>query len=163
MLLESEGDALVWREDFSGSQLIIVANGSFLLNLQLVNHEHRKLAASLVREIGPEQHVVFLESEGDPTVSDKDPEARMPTSTQFLEVAPFDGILLHLALVGISFCFCRWPIFGRPRQEPGVALSDFGEHVSSLDGGVARTSYVSKSDGVRALYVEVRRLLDAAS
>jgi hypothetical protein len=140
VLLESEGDALVWSEKYLSrsrnpdehSQLIVVANGSFLLNLQLVNHEHRKLAAALVREIGPKQHVVFLEAGGSPEVSDKDPQVRFPTAAQMLGIAPFNRILLHLALVGIIFCFSRWPIFGRPREEPPAPLSDFGEHVSSL-------------------------------
>ncbi len=132
VLLESQGDALAWREEFLGSQLIVVANGSFLLNLQLINHEHRKLAAALVREIGPKQHVVFLEADGDPDVSDEDPELTPPSATKLLAIAPFSHILLHLAIVGIIFCFARWPIFGRPREEPPAPLSDFGEHVSSL-------------------------------
>jgi hypothetical protein len=140
VLLESEGDALVWSEKFwnigwgegQHSQLIVVANGSFLLNLQLVNHEHRKLAAALVREIGHKQHVVFLEAAGNPDISDKDPQPRLPTAAQMLGIAPFNRILLHLAVVGIIFCFSRWPIFGRPREEPPAPLSDFGEHVSSL-------------------------------
>ena len=58
VLLQSEGDAIVAREWFDvrggdgESQLIVVANGSFLLNLPLVNREHRKLAGKLIAEIG---------------------------------------------------------------------------------------------------------------
>ena len=140
VLLESEGEALAWSEKFLNpnwnpgehSQLIVVANGSFLLNFQLVNHEHRKLAAALVREIGPKQHVVFLESDGDPEISDEDPQVGPPSATKLLGIEPFNRILLHLALVGIMFCFARWPIFGRPREEPPAPVSDFGEHVASL-------------------------------
>jgi hypothetical protein len=110
----------------------VVANGSFLLNLQLVNHEHRKLAAALVREIGPQQSVVFLEAPGAPVVSEKDPEAEIPSSLKLLSIDPWDRILLQLAALGIIFCFARWPIFGRPREEPPAPLSDFGEHVASL-------------------------------
>lgn len=140
VLLESEGEPLVWSEKYANpnwgseqySHLIVVANGSFLLNLPLVNHEHRKLASALVREIGPQQHVVFLETDGDPEVSDEDPQVSPPSATKLLGIEPFNRILLHLALVGIIFCFARWPIFGRPREEPPAPLSDFGEHISSL-------------------------------
>jgi hypothetical protein len=38
MSLASEGDALITREAWDESQVIVVANGSFLLNL-LVNQE----------------------------------------------------------------------------------------------------------------------------
>ena len=63
-LLEGDGEPLVWawRPYEDGGRVILVANGSFLLNLPLVNHEHRKLAASLIAEAGEPGEVVFLES-----------------------------------------------------------------------------------------------------
>ena len=48
VLLRSGNDVLVSRREYDDSQLIVVANGSFLLNLPLVNHEHRKLAGKLI-------------------------------------------------------------------------------------------------------------------
>jgi hypothetical protein len=132
VLLESKGDALVTRIGFEQSQLLVVTNGSFLLNLPLVNHEHRKLAAALVRCVGPKKKVVFLESSSHPTISDEDPEFRMPTGLELLSVKPFNQILLHFAVLGIIFCFVRLPVFGQPRDESPPALSDFGQHVASL-------------------------------
>ena len=62
-LLESDEGLIVGRLDIGQSQLLVVANGSFLLNATLVNHEHRKLAGKLVDAIGPGgRDVVFLES-----------------------------------------------------------------------------------------------------
>jgi hypothetical protein len=132
VLLESKGDALVTRIGFEQSQLLVVTNGSFLLNLPLVNHEHRKLAAALVRCVGPKKKVVFLESSSHPTISDEDPEFRMPTGLELLSVKPFNQILLHFAVLGIIFCFVRLPVFGQPRDESPPVLSDFGQHVASL-------------------------------
>ena len=43
-------------EDWSDGQVIVVTNGSFVLNYPLVNHEHRKLAAKLVAECGDGQN-----------------------------------------------------------------------------------------------------------
>ena len=63
VLLGSGEDMLVGRQTVGNSQLYIVANGSFLLNAMLVNHEHRKLAGKLIDAIGtPGKNVVFLES-----------------------------------------------------------------------------------------------------
>jgi hypothetical protein len=139
VLLESEGDALVTRAELGQSQLIVVANGSFLLNLPLVNHEHRRLAAALVRQVGKDKKVVFLESSSHPLVSDEDPEFRMPTGLELFGVKPFNQILLHFAVLGIIFCFVRLPLFGQPREEPRPALSDFGQHVASLGELLALT------------------------
>ena len=50
VLLESQRDLLISREQKDGRQVIVVANGSFLLNLPLVNHEHRKLAGRLIAD-----------------------------------------------------------------------------------------------------------------
>ncbi len=62
-LLESDEGLIVGRRDIGRSQLLLVSNGSFLLNATLVNHEHRKLAGKLIDTIGPSgRDVVFLES-----------------------------------------------------------------------------------------------------
>ncbi|MGH7139676.1 MAG: hypothetical protein ACREHD_28385, partial [Pirellulales bacterium] len=78
LLVESEGDAIVSRQEMSGGgSLIVVVNGSFVLNMPLVNQENRKLAGLLVDEIGPaSQEVVFLESgpEGPRIWEDEPPE-----------------------------------------------------------------------------------------
>jgi len=126
VLLGSEGDVLVTREQWDASQLIVVVNGSFLLNLPLVNHEHRKLAGKLIQEVGPPRKtVVFLESDsGGPPIRGEDPP-EPPTWAEIL-------IFFHFVAVGIVFCFSRWPIFGLPRHLQRESTSDFGKHVEAL-------------------------------
>jgi hypothetical protein len=133
VLLESDEDVLVSSSSVGQGQLIVVANGSFLLNEPLVNHEHRKLAGKLIDEIGtPPQKVVFLESgAGGPPIRDKDPTLGSPTGLEIFNIWPTNWILLHLAAVGVIFCFVRWPIFGRPRRLKRVAESDFGRHIAA--------------------------------
>jgi hypothetical protein len=110
-----------------------VTNGSFLLNLQLVNHEHRKLAAHLIRELPPAARVVFLESgPGGPPIRESEPVARTPNGLEIFAIWPIGAVLLHLGAVGILFCFARLPIFGVPRDPPPGSLSDFGKHVSAF-------------------------------
>jgi hypothetical protein len=134
VLLRSGKDVLVSREEWDESQLVVVANGSFLLNAMLVNHEHRKLAGQLIEEVGPpEKTVVFLESwQGGPPIRDEDPFPGMPTGMEIFHIWPTNWILLHLAIVGILFCFARFPLFGRPRTPEPDSPSDFGKHIDAL-------------------------------
>jgi hypothetical protein len=132
--LESKGDVLVTRESWGDSRLIVIANGSFLLNLPLVNHEHRKLAGKLIDQVGPPgQTVVFLESDwGGPPIREEDPSAQIPTGMEIFRRFPSGWILWHFAAIGIIFCFSRWPIFGLPRRLERDTTSDFGKHVQAL-------------------------------
>ena len=134
VLVESEGDMLLSREPFDESQLLVVANGSFLLNLPLVNHEHRKLAGKLIDAIGPAgQKVVFLESfAGGPPIVADDPIGDMPTGAEIFSIWPTNWILLHLVIVGILFCFWRFPILGVPRSPEPRGLADFGRHIAAI-------------------------------
>ena len=151
ILLSSTGDTLVsrstWESDYySGSgiyagSLIVVVNGSFLLNYQLINHEHRKLAGKLIDAVGPpELNVVFLESSGGgPPIRDHDPETSLPSWLSFFTVWPINFVVLQLALLGVIFCFARWPIFGVPRELPPGGTTDFGKHITALGQLLAKT------------------------
>ncbi len=133
-LLRSGQDVLVSRQDRGEGQLIVVANGSFLLNAMLTNHENRKLAGRLIDEVGPpEKTVAFLESyAGGPPIRDDDMLPRVPTGMEIFQVWPTNWILLHLAIVGVIFCFVRYPIFGRPREPSVEGRSDFGKHIEAM-------------------------------
>lgn len=141
VLLHSKKDALVSRLSIDDSQVIVVTNGSFLLNLPLVNHEHRKLAGSLIDEIGPpKKTVVFLESgPGGPPIRSEDPDPNPPTGFEALNIWPTNWILLHLVIAGIVFCFARLPIFGRPRELEADGRSDFRKHLEAAGQWLART------------------------
>lgn len=134
-LLASDQDTLVTRITdpmLGDGQIIVVTNGSFLLNYPLVNHEHRKLAARLVSQVGPGE-VAFLESQEDgPEILDEEPESTIPSGLELIKIWPLNVILFHLTLLGIVFCIARWPIFGRPRDLPAESNADFGKHVTAL-------------------------------
>jgi hypothetical protein len=104
-----------------------------LLNLPLINKEHRKLAGRHIREVGPPaKQVVFLESTGSPQILDKDPEVKIPSIFDTLAVAPVNYVLFHLAVVAVLFCFSRWRVFGIPKDEEEPSPSDFGQHATAL-------------------------------
>jgi hypothetical protein len=121
-------------------ELLIVANGSFVLNEPLVNHEHRKLAARLIDHVGTPKSVAFLESgAGGPMLLETEPEQGIKNGMEIFGVAPFNWIFLHLAVLGAIFCVARFPIFGAPRPLDPAPLSDFGRHVWALGKLLERT------------------------
>jgi hypothetical protein len=140
VLLGSERDPLVTRRRVGRGRLYVVTNGSFLLNLPLVNHEHRKLAGKLIDAVGDDKRVVFAESgsRGLP-IRDKEPDNQQRSGLEIFGIAPFDLVFLHLSTLGLIFCFSRYVIFGRPRDAESVHPSDFGKHVTALGLLLART------------------------
>jgi hypothetical protein len=154
-LLSSDDDLLATSlssPDWGDSKVLVVTNGSFLLNLPLVNPEHRKLAARLISECQPARRVVFLESgPGGPPVLSAEPSAAYPTGLEMFTVWPLGIVLLHLAALGIALGFASFPIFGRPGQLPVASVSDFGQHVAAVgqlleranqpDAALARLKY----------------------
>lgn len=127
-------------DDWNKGQIIVVANGSFLLNYPLINHEHRKLAAKLIEQCGAKKKVVFIESgPAGPLILKKEPSGGFPTPLELLKVWPLNAILLHLTILGIVVCLARSLIFGRPRELAAESPSDFGKHVAALGKLLART------------------------
>lgn len=116
------------------SQVLVVTNGSFLLNLPLVNTEHRKLASRLLDEASvDDRQVVFLESGPDgPPVYHEEPEDSAPTGLELFTVWPIGMIMLHLLGLGVLACFVLFPNFGRARGLPQQSPSDFGQHISAV-------------------------------
>jgi hypothetical protein len=119
---------------WGGSQLLVVTNGSFLLNLPLVNHEHRKLAGRLIDECGPTGRVVIWESDTFRATS-----SEQENDWSVMTTWPLNFILLHLAVLGMLYLLWRFPIFGLPHQIRGPATSDFAKHVDALGKLMAAT------------------------
>jgi hypothetical protein len=144
-LVFSEQISANWSPKVSSStsQRITVANGSFLLNYPLVNKEHRKLAALVIQQIAsttPNGEMVFIESgPGGPTIRTAASLAKFSTGLEFFSMPPLGTFLSHLALLGILFCFVRWPIFGRPKTPPQQTGVDFGQHLGALGNLLERT------------------------
>ena len=140
---------------FYRSKIYAVVNGSFLLNVPLVNHEHRKLADTMIRQCSQTRVVCFLESDYDDSehvpVVTNDPAPPLPPSIlTILQSWPFGFILMHLIVVGIVYCFFRYPIFGKAKTTFVVtttiddktrkqSVANFGRHIQAL-GNLMRRS-----------------------
>lgn len=135
-------DQAYWmnRGQVADSRLVMIENGSFLLDGALVNHEHRKLAGKLVAHIGnPRRDVVFLESGHNPAIHEQDPSDGPPTGFALFGVWPIGAVLAQFAVLGIVFAIAKWPIFGVARQLEEESLTDFGRHVDALGRLVGAT------------------------
>jgi len=142
------------------SQILVVANGSFLLNLPLVNPRHRLLAGELIeqckRDYQEELQVAVLETGpyGAPVYLEE-PDL-LPSYLKLLTVWPLNVILLHALGLGILACFFFAPIFGRPIDRRIQTMvegrpifvsigsettgpSDFGRHIEALGELMSRT------------------------
>ncbi len=143
-LLTADDEPLVWEvanTRWNESKILVVTNGSFLVNLALVEHEHRKLAGKLIAECGkPPKRVVFLESgEGGPPVYDREPGEDYPTGFEAFVIWPIGPILMHFIVLGLVYLASRMSIFGRPDDLPREPASDFGHHIEALGKLLERT------------------------
>lgn len=142
ILLQSENDVLAFavrRSHWGRSRIIVLANGSFTLNMPLANPEHRKLAAKLIAECPSGGKVAFLESgPGDPAVR-KTEESSSQHALHIFTIWPINFIFIHLAALGIAVGVLLFPNFGRPKRLPDEERSDFGQHVAALGELLERT------------------------
>lgn len=144
------------RPGWRSSRLLVAQNGSWLLNLPLVQPEHRKLAGRIISECEPGGKAIFLESgPGGPPVA-RETIAMHPAWNAFT-VSPLNVILLHVTVLGILFCFAVFPIFGHRKRLPEPSRTDFGTHIDALgelyaqshDAAYARDRLVDYRDKVR--------------
>lgn len=136
-VLTAGWDTLVARQAVQSGTLWIVANGCFLLNLPLVHHEHRKLAADFVGQTSPKPaHWVIVRSS---RVYSKDPRADSPSIARMLGTPPVGWIAAQLVMVGLCYSVYQLPIFGRPAPRPSRGLLRFGRHLEAVGALLARS------------------------
>lgn len=148
-------DKYAWPD----GKVIIVLNGSTVLNLPLVEHQNREIAAKLIDECGDAiRRVTFLETGpgGMPPISTADPKAH--SGFDALKIWPINSILMHLIIAGTLFCAWVFPIFGRPRKLETDTPSSFSKHIRALGELLAltqdRQSAMAKVQQYRSLKIE---------
>lgn len=137
LLAAAGGEVIAYRVPRGQGQILVINNGSFLLNLGLVNHEHQKLAAALIADCGPPAKIAFLNRSSE--IFEREPANRPPSGLSLFTAWPLGLILGHAVLAGVVACFMILPIFGRPRVERDTLASDFGQHVDALGALLARS------------------------
>lgn len=127
-----------------GASVVVVSNGSFLLNYGLANPVHRVLVDAFLERLEPVQGPVLFVSAADLRFSDRLIENK--TAWSWINQPPLPGIVPHFLVLVLLFLVSRLPILGRPvrlqwEQQPG-----FGRHLQAV-GQLLRRS--AKADQIR--------------
>ncbi len=132
------------------ANVLVLANGSFLLNAGLLNKARRPLAARVVDWIGDgPSNVAFVE--GARVLADPDDAAETSTF-HLLTVEPFDWVTAHLGFFGILLCLSLAARIGRPRPEPLGEIERPSAHPIALGAILARTRQVAVAEELIATY-----------
>ncbi len=139
VLLTVDGIPMVYslQKEFwsTGSRIILVGNGSFLLNLPLANEQNRMLANNLIGKMDEPQFVpedvLFIESTEKIAISEHDsPEVHSKWS--WITREPLRYIVPNVLFWCLLACFVYFPIFGRPRKTKTASTANFGDHIQAL-------------------------------
>lgn len=145
VLLTADSKPLVFsltKEDWYGSRIIVVGNGSLVLNLPLTNIHNQELSGRLLEKVDETDYqwndVLFVENQGTVIVSDVDvPEQTSKWS--WITEPPLRYMVPNLVFWCMLFCFVYFPIFGRPRHLVRKSTADFRDHIFALARLVAGT------------------------
>ena len=143
VLLSSEGKPLVLDKSavFAGN-ILIIANGSFLLNEALVKPARRPLALRVAewpdREL---QQIAMLESSY--VTSD---EEETTTLWKLIErMLSFRWVAIQMAIAGVFAALARAPRLGRPRPDPPSGADRPAAHAEALGALLARGRATTES------------------
>ena len=155
VLLSGDGSpmAIGWTLD-NRSEVLVLANASFLLNAPLVNRARRPLAGRVVDWIGDgPRHVAFLEGRK-VAVKPGDDEELSFSPFRLLQVFPFDWIgghvLAFLGVLALSYAVR----LGRASPEAPSGVERPSAHPEALGALMAKTGRV---DAARFLLEAYRR------
>jgi hypothetical protein len=131
-------------DDYSNNRILVVSNGSFLLNFSLVNRRNRQLAGKLIDRCDVQGDVLFLES-GPHGIDVSDSDTINHNTWAWIAQPPLRYIVPHFLMWGILFCFVFFPIFGRPRILKKRSTSTFRNHVDAIGKLLGRSDHRNRA------------------
>jgi hypothetical protein len=152
ILLSGDGSPLVvsWNLD-NGSQVLVVANASFLLNASLLNHARRPLAMKVADWIGSTPfQIALIERRG--WLGGEEDDASSPY--HLLKVPPFGWVVSQLLAFLLLLALSKAVRLGRPRPEPPSGVERPAAHAEALGALLAKTG---RADIARFLLESYRR------
>ena len=124
-------------DNWPGSELLVINNGSILNNYALANPVNRIEVQRLIERLPKKGRIAFMNAE-DPRISFR-PDSDLPFGLAMLTIFPLNVIVVHIVVAGILILVVLWPIFGRPQISRPVNERDFGKHVQAFGRILRRT------------------------
>jgi hypothetical protein len=153
VLLIGDGSPLAISWSFeNGSQVLALANASFLLNAALLNKARRPLTMRVADWIGgPPLHVAFVEGTR-PMLAEEDEKAASPF--HLFQVPPFNWVVPQMLgfLLLLALSYAVRP--GRPLPEAPSGVERPSAHPEALGALLAKTG---RADSARFLLETYRR------
>ncbi len=149
--LDGDGAPLAMARTLEGgSQVLVITNGSFLLNAPLANPARRPLALRVVYWVGKEPaRVAFVEGR---SVLREGGLAFPSMWDIFVRLAPFRWVVIQMAVLGLFACLARAPRLGRPRPEPPSGADRPAAHPEALGALLARTGSPAEARAILDAY-----------
>lgn len=150
VILSGDGHAIVteWHIEGGGNALML-ANGSFLLNLPLAIPGRRPLAERTARWIGDQPRRIAFVSGASPLGESDAP----PSLVEWITEDPTTRwVAFQFALFGLIACLARAPILGRPRPEPAGETDRPAAHAEALGSLLERGKDAEAARGLLAAY-----------
>ncbi len=150
---------LTSRDSFA-NRIIVVNNGSFLLNYPFARKSRRPLAEELLAKVSQTEYygcrVMLLES-GPQGLIVSDSE-NVGGQLAWVVEAPLKYIVPQIVILGVMYCFVVFPILGRPRRLVTQTESRFGRHLEALGRMWAKTGRIQEP---REVIDRFRRSIDS--
>jgi hypothetical protein len=150
VLLEGDAKPMVLQKSGTGhGRLLVIANGSFLLNEGLAHPTRRVLAERVLAWTGPAgQNVALVEGGyllgGIPHI---------PTFWDLLKSLPdLRWAAIHLGVAGLIAALARAPRLGRPRLEPSSGADRPAAHAEALGVLLARSGAAADANEMLERY-----------
>lgn len=150
VLLSGDGHPLAveWHVE-NGGNVLVLANGSFLLNLPLAIPARRPLAERTVQWIGEEPRRIAIVSGSSPFGGLQEPPGLLEWIT---ENPTSRWVALQLALFGLIACLARAPILGRPRPDSTAEIDRPAAHAEALGALLERGKNLDAARNLLAAY-----------
>ncbi len=152
-ILEEDADDYTLDES-EYSEILIIANGAFLLNAGMVNPERRLIATHLLDTIrDPSRKIAFVEGEA---ILINLPQA--PDLWERIQRLPMLSLVeAHFLVIAIIAVLARAVTFGRPKPGPSSAADRPAAHASALGYLLSRTRETEAARIILSGYQRWRR------
>ena len=159
ILLDSAEGPLVVQ--FSGwedyGKLLVVANGSLLMNAGLANRQNRRLAEKIVAECGEGQKVAFLLTDERHRRAAWQNDSSQQHRARWFFAWPLGAVLAHLLIGAAIVVWMYFPIFGKARNVEDRPPVEFARHLEAMGELLRATREKQFADDRITAYLERKR------